>query len=63
MPSLTTTPFFIAADTPYMHGDASAMLGASISVSNLALKWGESISMGEELYSTKWVKYSTLPPL
>ncbi len=44
-----------------MHGDVSAVLGASISVSNLALKWGESISMGEELYSTKWVKYSILP--
>jgi hypothetical protein len=45
---------------PPMHGDASAVLGASISASNLALKWGESISMGEVLYSTKWVKYSTL---
>jgi hypothetical protein len=44
-----------------MHGDASAMLGASISVSNLALKQGESISMGEVLYATKWVKYSALP--
>jgi hypothetical protein len=38
-----------------MHGDASAVLGASISVSNLALKWGKSISMGEVFYSTKWV--------
>jgi hypothetical protein len=37
------------------------MLGASISVSNLAFKWGENISMGEVLYSTKWVKYSTIP--
>jgi hypothetical protein len=37
------------------------MLGASISVPNLAFKWGQSISMGEVLYSTKWVKYSALP--
>ncbi len=34
---------------------------ARISVSNLALKWGQSISMGEVLYSSKWVKYSALP--
>jgi hypothetical protein len=51
---------FVAADTPPMYVDASAVLGASIGVSNLALKWGESISMGEVLYSTKWVKYSAL---
>ncbi len=44
-----------------MHGDVSPVLRASISVSNLAFKWGEIISMGEVLYSTKWVKYSTLP--
>jgi hypothetical protein len=37
------------------------MLGAGISVPNLACKWGQSISMGEVLYSTKWVKYSALP--
>jgi hypothetical protein len=46
---------------PPMHGDASAVLRASISVSNLALKWGKSISMGEVPYSTKLVKYSALP--
>jgi hypothetical protein len=43
-----------------MHGNASAMLGASISGTNLAFKWGESISMGEVLYSTKMVKYKAL---
>ncbi len=37
------------------------MLGVSISAWNLAFKWGQSIGMGEVLYSTKWVKYSTLP--
>ncbi len=37
------------------------MLGARISVANLAWKWGKSISMGEVLYSKKWVQYSALP--
>jgi hypothetical protein len=37
----------------------SAVLGAIISVLNLALKWGQSIRMGEVLYSTKWVNSST----
>ncbi len=42
------------------HGDVSAVFGASISVLNLALKWGQSIRMDEVPYSTKWVKYNTL---
>lgn len=33
------------------------MLRGSIIVSNLALKWGQSISLGVVLYSTKWVKH------
>jgi hypothetical protein len=59
--ALLHPPIFFTSDTPPVHCDVSPMLGASISVSNLAFKWGESISMGEVLYSTKWVKYSTLP--
>jgi hypothetical protein len=54
-------PCLMLLTTPPMHIDASAILGVSISASNLALKWGESISMGEVLYAKKWVKYSTLP--
>jgi hypothetical protein len=46
-------PILIVGDTHPMHGDVSPMLRASISVSNLALKWGKSISMGEVLYSKK----------
>jgi hypothetical protein len=53
-------PMFITSDTPPAHGDVSPVLGASISVSNLAFEWGGSNSMGEVLYATKWVKYSTL---
>ncbi len=56
-----TPPIFITSDILPVHGDVSPVLGPSISVSNLAFKWWESISMGEVLYSTKWVKYSTLP--
>jgi hypothetical protein len=44
-----------------MHGDVSLVLRVGISVSNYAFKWGQSISMGEVLYSTKWVNYSALP--
>jgi hypothetical protein len=54
-------PIFIAMDTPLFHGDVSAVLGARISVLNLDLIWSQSITMGEVLYSTKWVKYNTLP--
>jgi hypothetical protein len=53
-----TLPFLLPLTAPPWHGDASAVLRVSISVSNLALKWGERICMGEVLYSTKWVKYS-----
>jgi hypothetical protein len=56
-----TPPFLLPVTHPPMHGDVSPVLGASISVLNLALKWGESISLGEVLYSAKWVKYSALP--
>jgi hypothetical protein len=49
-----TLPFLLPVNPP-MHGDVSPVLGLSNSESNLALKWGESISMGEVLYSTKWV--------
>jgi hypothetical protein len=50
-----------ATPPPPMHGDVSPVLVVSISVLNLALKWEESISLCEVLYSTKWVKYSALP--
>jgi hypothetical protein len=52
---------FIPADTISLHVDVSTMLGVSIYVLNLALKWGQSINMGWVFYSTKWVKYDTLP--
>ncbi len=44
-------------DTPPVYGGVSPVLGGSITVLNLALKWGKSISMGEVLYSIKWVKH------
>jgi hypothetical protein len=57
---MTAPSMFIKSDTSPVHGDVSPVLWTSISVLNLALKWEESISMGEMLYSTKWVKFSAL---
>ncbi len=51
MPSLTAPPIFIAAGAPPMHGAASAVLVASICVSNLVLN-GEKVSA--------WMRCSTL---
>ncbi len=43
-----------------MYGGVWAVLGGSIIVLSLALKWGESISMSEVLYSTKRAKHVIL---
>ena len=42
-----------------MYDGVSAVLRGGIIVSDLALKWGQSISMGWLHYSTKWVNLAT----